>query len=163
MTPFAEATARTVTSAPGSTGLLVASISLLSTAVVGSTVVDVYRRIDRRFMSAVAPWIFIIVPGIALHELAHAAVGRRYASVTIIWDRPHVELDWHDEVPIWGVVATLFAPLVVGGFAAFALAVVVELVPAVVAVWLAINWLLLAGPSIGDVVALLLILEGDDA
>lgn len=125
------------------------------------SVVDAYRRLDRRFMAVVAPWIYVLVPGIAIHELAHAAVGRRYADVEIVWERPHVDLDWHDEVPIWGVVATLFAPLVVGGFAAFALAAVVEAVPTAVTVWLVINWLLLAGPSVGDVVALLLLLETD--
>lgn len=123
------------------------------------SLVDGYRRLDRRFMELAAPWVYLLVPGIALHELAHASVGELYADVAIDWTRPHVELDWHDEVPIWGVVATLFAPLVLGGFAALGLAVVIQLVPTAVAIWLGINWLLLAGPSIGDVVALILIVD----
>lgn len=159
MSPFAEAASQTVGPSGGAEGLLVASLAVLAFATVAAPVVDTYRRLDRRFMSVVTPWVYIVVPGIALHELAHAAVGTRYADVAIIWERPHVELDWYDEVTIWGVVATLFAPLVLGGIVAFGLAFVVEAVPAAVAVWLGINWLLLAGPSVGDVVALLALLD----
>lgn len=119
-----------------------------------NALVAAYRRVDRRFMALAAPWVYVVVPGVALHELAHAAVGQRYGDVTIDWTRPAVEVDWNDRVPVWAVFAYFLAPLPVGGLVAFALAVVLPLAPPTVAIWLVLNWVLLAGPSIFDVVGL---------
>lgn len=115
------------------------------------SLVDGYRRLDRRFMAVVAPWIYVLVPGIALHELAHAVAGSRYGDVEVDWTRPVVDVDWNDTVPVWGVFAFFLAPLVVGGLVAFALPFAFALDPAAVDVWLIVNWLLLAGPSVLDV------------
>lgn len=109
-------------------------------------------------MALLTPWIYVVVPGIALHELSHAAVGRRYGDVAIDWTRPVVELDWNDEVPVWGVFGFFLAPLLAGGLASFALAVVLPIASPPVAAWLLVNWLLLAGPSVLDVRELVAVL-----
>lgn len=124
------------------------------------SLVDGYRRLDRRFMEVAAPWVFLLVPGIAIHELAHAVAGRRYGAVEIDWTRPHVDVDWNDTVPVWGVFAFFLAPLVAGGLVAFTLPLAFPIVPAAVDVWLVLNWLLLAGPSVLDVRNLVLTLAG---
>ena len=121
--------------------------------------VAAYRRFERRCMAVLAPWIFILLPGVALHEWAHAVVGRRYADVEIDWSVPKVDLDWDDEVPIWGPVGVYLAPLWLGGVAAFGLAIVLPSTPPALAVWLLINFVLLAGPSVVDVVVLVAILR----
>jgi len=123
------------------------------------SVVETYTSVERRCMAALAPWIFLLLPGVAIHEWAHALVGRRYADVEIDWTVPKVELDWNDEVPIWGVAGVYLAPVYVGAVAAFGLSVVLPSTPPAVAVWLLINFLLLAGPSVVDVVVLVSILR----
>jgi hypothetical protein len=120
--------------------------------------VDGYRRLDRRFMELAAPWIYVLVPGIALHELAHAVAGSRYGDVEVDWTRPVVDVNWNDTVPVWGVFAFFLAPLVAGGIAAFAFAFGLGLAPTAVDVWLIANWLLLAGPSVLDVRGLVAVL-----
>ena len=124
------------------------------------SLVDGYRRLDRRFMAVVAPWIYVLLPGVALHELAHALVGRRYGAVSVDWTRPVVDVDWNDRVPVWGLFGFFLAPLVAGGLVAFALPFAFPVVPATVDVWLVANWLLLAGPSVLDVRGLVLTLNG---
>lgn len=159
MNPLAEA-ARQVAGPPGGAeALLVGSLVVLAGAVVVPPLVSTYRRLERRCMDVLAPWIFLLLPGVAIHELAHAVVGRRYADVEIDWTVPKVVLDWHDEVPIWGPVGVYLAPLWVGGVTAFALAVVLPMAPPAVVAWLVINWILLAGPSVLDVVTLVAILR----
>lgn len=118
------------------------------------SILQFYRQLDEAVMRHTAPWIYVLVPGIALHELAHAVVGRRYGDVQIDWVRAQCSIEWDDTVPGWGVIAFFLAPLVVGGIVALALPVVLPAVPAAVDVWLICNWLLLAGPSIGDLVGL---------
>lgn len=115
------------------------------------SLVERYRRLDRRVMQIAAPWVYLIVPGIALHELSHAVAGRRYGAVSVDWTRPAVDIEWNDPVPVWGVVAFYLAPLVTGGLVAIALPLAFGAVPAVVDVWLVLNWILLAGPSVTDV------------
>jgi hypothetical protein len=127
------------------------------------SIVDAYRRVDRRFMALTAPWIYLLIPGIALHELAHALIGRRYGDVEIDWTRPHVRIDWNDRVPVWGIFGFFLGPFIPGGLAAFALAVVLPVTPVEVDVWLVLNWILLAGPSVLDVRELVLVLVGSDA
>lgn len=124
------------------------------------SLVDGYRRLDRRFMSVAAPWVYVLVPGIAIHELAHAVSGRRYGDVEVDWTRPAVDVDWNDTVPVWGAFAFFLAPLIPGGLVAFALPFAFELVPAAVDVWLVANWALLAGPSVLDVRGLVATLAG---
>lgn len=119
------------------------------------SLVDSYQRLDRRFMTVATPWVYLLVPGIALHELAHAAVGRRYGAIEIDWTRPHVDVDWNDEVPVWGVVGFFLAPLILGGFVSFTLPALFPVAPTAVDAWLVINWLLLAAPSVLDVLGLL--------
>lgn len=114
------------------------------------SVVGAYRRLEARCMAVLAPWVYLVVPGIAIHELVHAAVGRRYGDVRVDWTRPHVEMDWPNEVPVWGVVGFYLGPMMVGGLCAFALPVVLPLVPAWADAWLLVNWFLLAGPSVLD-------------
>lgn len=116
------------------------------------SVLDRYRAWDRRALAVLAPWIYLALPGVALHELAHAAAGSLYGDATIDWTVPEVRMDWgSDRVPVWGLFGFFLAPLAVGGVTAFALPLVFPLVPAWVDVWLLINWLLLAGPSVADV------------
>jgi hypothetical protein len=122
--------------------------------------VETYRRVDRRVMAVLAPWIFVLVPGIAIHELAHALVGRRYGDVDVEWTRPRVRMDWADRVPVWGIFGFFLAPLPVGGLVAFALPVVLPAVPVAADIWLVLNWVLLAGPSVLDVRELVLVLAG---
>jgi len=124
--------------------------------------VEIYRRFDRRCMAVLAPWIYLLLPGIALHEFAHAWVGRCYGDVAIDWTRPQVHIDWDDGVPVWGVVGFLFAPLVIGGLSAFAIPFLLPIVPTAVEIWLVCNWLLLAGPSVVDVRGLVFILTSGD-
>jgi|GEM_PF-3313801 len=112
--------------------------------------IEFYRRAERRFMALCTPWVYLVIPGVAIHELAHAAVGRRYGTVSIDWTTPCVEMDWPDAVPVWGVVGFFLAPMCVGGCVAFALPLVFPLVPVWADVWLLVNWLLLAGPSALD-------------
>jgi hypothetical protein len=114
------------------------------------SVVGTYRRVEQRCMAVLAPWVFLVVPGVALHELVHAAAGRRYGAVSVDWTRPHVDVDWPDQVPVWGVVGFYLGPMAVGGLCAFALPVVFPLVPVWVDAWLVVNWVLLAGPSVLD-------------
>lgn len=120
----------------------------------GTELVDAYRRLDRRFMAFAAPWVYVLLPGVVLHELAHAVVGQRYGAVEIDWTRPAVEVDWNDRVPVWAVFAYFLAPLPVGGLVAFTLAAVLPMAPPTVAIWLVLNWVLLAGPSVVDIVGL---------
>lgn len=124
------------------------------------SVVDAYRRLDRRFMAIVAPWIFVLVPGIAIHELAHARVGRRYGDVDVDWTRPHVRIEWDDSVPVWGIFGFFLAPIALGGLAAFAVPAALAIAPTAVDVWLVLNWFLLAGPSVLDVRELVHVLRG---
>lgn len=123
------------------------------------SIVEFYRRIDRRFMEFAAPWVYLLVPGIAVHELAHAWIGQRYGAVEIDWTRPRVRIDWDERVPVWGIFGFFLAPLFVGGLTAFAIATIVPIVPPTVAAWISINWLLLAGPSVVDVRELVAVLS----
>ena len=123
-------------------------------------VVDAYRRLDRRFMAIAAPWVYLLVPGIAIHELAHVGVGRRYGDVEVDWTRPHVAIEWDESVPVWGVFGFFLAPLLVGGLAAFAVPAALAIAPTTVDIWLVLNWFLLAGPSFVDVRSLILVLSG---
>jgi len=119
------------------------------------SVLEAYRRADRQFMDVAAPWIYVLLPGVALHELAHAAVGQFWADVEIDWTVPKVILDWDGDVPVLALFATFLAPLWLGGVAALWLAVTLPTTPAPVAVWFVFNWILLAGPSVVDVYSLL--------
>jgi len=125
-----------------------------------SGIINGYRQLERWFMDLTAPWIFLLVPGIAVHELAHARVGRRYGDTDIDWTRPYVRIDWDDSVPVWGIFGFFLAPLVVGGITAFAIPTVLSISPTAVDVWIIINWILLAGPSVLDVRELFLVLSG---
>jgi hypothetical protein len=69
-----------------------------------------------------------------------------------------VHIDWDESVPVWGVVGFCFAPLAVGGLAAFAMPSLLSIVPTAVEIWLVCNWLLLAGPSVVDVRVLVCLL-----
>jgi len=115
------------------------------------SIVETYRRIDRRFMAIAAPWVYLLAPGVAIHELAHAVAGQRYGDVEIDWERPQVTIDWNDRIPVWGVFFYFLAPLFVGGATAFAMPKLLAIVPEALTWWLLINWILLAGPSIMDV------------
>lgn len=122
------------------------------------SIVDAYQRLDRRFMEIAAPWVFLFVPGIALHELAHVLGGYRYGDVDVDWTRPHVDIDFEDTIPIWAPFAFFLTPLVVGGLVSFTLPFVLPLAPTAVDAWLVINWVLLAGPSVLDVRGLIALL-----
>jgi len=124
------------------------------------SLVDRYRRLDRRFMQIAAPWIYVLLPGVALHELAHVLVGHRYGDVDIDWTRPVVTVDWNDRVPVWGVFGYFLAPLIVGGLTAFVMPLLLPLTPGTIDIWLVANLLLLAGPSALDVRSLVLVLSG---
>lgn len=106
-------------------------------------------------MRKAAPWIYLLLPGIALHELAHATVARRWADVDVDWTIPRVEIEWGEDVPVIALFATFLAPLWPGGLAALALAQLLPGMHSALALWLLVNWLLLAGPSVVDVASLL--------
>lgn len=114
-----------------------------------------YARLDSTVMERATPWVYLVVPGVALHELAHAVVARRWARVSVDWTAPRVTIRWDDAVPAYALFAAFLAPLFVGGAVALALAPVVGTLPDWLAIWVIVNWLLLAGPSVVDVVALL--------
>jgi hypothetical protein len=95
-------------------------------------------------------------PGSAAHELAHAAVGRRYGDVRVEWGlvRSETVVEWDDEVPVWGVVATLLAPLLLAGTLALAAPLVLEALAALpwwAQSYLVVQYVLLAGPSGADI------------
>jgi len=102
-------------------------------------------------------------PGSACHELAHAAVGRRYGDVRVEWGLVQSEtvVEWDDEVPVWGAVATLLAPLLLSGMLALAAPLVLEelaVLPWWAKTYLAVQYVLLAGPSGADVVEVISLL-----
>jgi len=95
-------------------------------------------------------------PGSAIHELAHAAVGRRYGTVRIEWGlvRSETVIEWDDEVPVWGAVATLLAPVLLAGVLALAAPLVLEELAALpwwAEIYLLVQYALLAGPSGADI------------
>lgn len=102
-------------------------------------------------------------PGSAVHEFAHAVVGRRYGDVRVEWGlvRSETVVEWDEEVPVWGAVATLLAPLLLAGSLALVAPLVLEQLaglPWWAQMYLAVQYVLLAGPSgadIAEVVSLL--------
>ena len=96
-------------------------------------------------------------PGSAVHELAHAAVGRHYGDVRVEWGlvRSETVVEWDDEVPIWGAVATLLAPLLLAGSLALVAPLAIDELaglPWWAQTYFAVQYVLLAGPSGADVV-----------
>jgi len=106
----------------------------------------------------------LLGPGPALHELAHVIVAAHYATVDIEPGivRSTVRINWNDgEIPVWGVVLTYTAPIVLGGLLLLSAAPFVATIAALpmwVQVYLAVNFVLLAGPSLGDCVELIALL-----
>jgi len=111
----------------------------------------------------------LLGPGPALHELAHVFVAARYATVDIEPGivRSTVRIDWSDgEVPVWGVVLTYTAPIVLGGVLLLSAAPFVTTIAALpmwAQVYLAVNFILLAGPSLGDCVELIGLLTSHES
>lgn len=107
----------------------------------------------------------LLGPGPTLHELSHALVALRYADVALTPGRVRstVHITWPDRAPVWGVVGAYTAPLLLGGVVCLLAAAHLDALaalPLVVQIWLGVNVILLAGPSLVDVVELGQLLGG---
>lgn len=75
-------------------------------------------RLDR-LRAAITPWIWLVYPGIVLHEYTHYAVARALgARPRVLWrsefDRPIAEIRWQGRPRRGQVALAHLAPTVVG-------------------------------------------------
>lgn len=142
------------------------AVAALLTGAVASTAAATRRTLDLERAEVLALVRNLLLgPGPTVHELSHALVAMRYADVDIAPGRVRstVHIDWPAQAPIWGVVGTYMAPLLAGGLLLLLAAAHLDglaALPLVVQVWLAVNMVLLAGPSLVDVVELGQLLGG---
>jgi len=96
----------------------------------------------------------LAAPGLALHELAHAAAAAPVADVDIDWQgRPEVIIAWTTSPSLLRLSLVFLAPVALGGFLLLGGALTIEWLAALpwpVQIWLAIQWVVLAGPSLVD-------------
>lgn len=115
-----------------------------------------------------ALWL-LVLPGRPLHELAHAAAGRRWAAETdlSLTPRPEVRFRWEGARP-WQVILAQLAPTLIGlplG-AVLVATMAVGLAPAlpgVVWLWLFASWLYFSTPTPADLDPVVGLLGGDGA
>lgn len=98
----------------------------------------------------------LLSPGAALHEIAHWIVGRRYGQAVIHWGltRSETRVEWNETVPVWGVVGFYLAPMFLAGGLLIVTAPFVSVLgalPPLVQVYLAVQFLVLVGPSWIDI------------
>lgn len=109
-------------------------------------------------------WL-VSLPGVALHELTHAAVAWRWADVSIEWrdDTPwylepalRVRMEnWAVDAPTWAMLGAYLGPLIIGYAAAgvgvwIVLSDVTIALSPVLVVTIGINWLYYTGASVAD-------------
>jgi len=96
----------------------------------------------------------LAAPGLALHELAHAAAAAPVADVDIDWrGRPDVVITWTESPSLLRLSLVFLAPVALGGLMLLGSALTIDWLAALpwpVQVWLAIQWIVLAGPSLVD-------------
>lgn len=96
----------------------------------------------------------LAAPGLALHELAHAAAAAPVADVEISWrGRPDVEITWTESPSLLRLSLVFMAPVALGGLMLLGGALTIDWLAALpwpVQIWLGIQWLVLAGPSLVD-------------
>lgn len=102
----------------------------------------------------VTPWIYLLWPGVILHEFTHYVVASFFGEVEIDWSgTAKAAITFDEDVPLWAVWLTFYAPWVVGGLTApLALSTLsgFEGPLFALALWLRVNWLLYFGLSVGD-------------
>lgn len=99
--------------------------------------------------------VYLLLPGIFLHELTHAVLARPYGDVAIDWAEAMVWIEF-DRAPPHAALLALLGPTVIGVPLIIATMLLLLYFPPnlsdpVVLFWLAINMVLYAAPSPQDV------------